>query len=209
MKLIIIALTLILFAAASFAHVTPSGGSREKPLRLGESVTITWDSTRVASPVVISLWDGERRRTTRIQSAYSASQASFEWTIPDTVQPGSLYRFIVASSSSPTIGHYSESFVSIYPAEQRTSAVATPSRDQSLQITPVPAHDVLRVQWGGSEAQALLLTTMLGTRITSWVCMNGSTQMELNVSTVPSGVYQLTLRYANGDFTTRTVVIQH
>jgi len=209
MKLTIVALTLLFCTIASYGHVTPSGGSREKPLRQGERVTITWDSTRVASPVTISLWDGERRRTIRIHSAYATSQSSFDWTIPDTVQPGSLYRFIVASSSTPTIAHFSESFVAIHPVEQRITTVFNSTSEQQLRIMPVPARDVIRVQWSGSDAKTVVLSTVLGATITSWPCASGSTQLDLNVSAIPSGVYQLTLQCMSGDTTTRTVVIQH
>ena len=208
MNLIIVALIWIVFSIATYGHVTPSGGSREKPLRLGDRVTITWDSSRVTSPVVISLWDGHRRRTTRIHTSSASSQA-FEWEIPDSLQPGSLYRFIVASSSSPMNGHYSEGFVTIYPPEQRTSSVSVPIPDQQLHVTPIPAHDVVRVRWGDHEARTIGLTTLLGATIASWACSTSSTQMDISVSAIPSGVYQLTLQYANGATTTRTVVIQH
>ncbi len=209
MKYFILAIIALLPTLASHAHVTPSGGSRERSLHQGDRVEVTWDSSSVASPVTISLWDGERRRTIPIHRSLTPSTASYEWTIPDTLPPGSLYRFVVASTASPTMSHFSQSFVTIQRTTPQISSVTSTDAVLTVEAMPLPAGDRIRVQWSGGEAQQVVLTTSVGQTISTWSCAVGSSRMECDVSAVASGVYLLSVQFTSGATTTRPVVIQH
>lgn len=208
MKYIILALVALVLTYASHAHVTPSGGSRESPLRQGDRVEITWDSSRVAQPVMISLWDGERRRSIPIQRSLTTPHASYQWTIPDTVPSGSLYRFVISSEGNPSAGHFSQSFATIQHASPQISSVVSTDPGHTLEATPVPARDRIRVQWTGGEAQQVVLMTSVGEPVSTWSCAIGSSRMECDVSSIASGVYLLLVQYTTGATTMRPVVIQ-
>lgn len=209
MKYITLALVVLLLSIPLRAHVTPSGGSREHTLRQGQRIDITWDSSRVASPVTISLWDGERRRSIPIYRSLTTPHASYAWTIPDTLPSGSLYRFVVASAANPTTGHFSPSFLTIQRASPHISSVASTDPAHTVEATPLPARDRVRVQWTGGEVQQVMLTTSVGETIATWPCALGSSRLECDVSAIASGVYLLTVHYTTGVTTTRPIVIQH
>jgi hypothetical protein len=208
MKYIIIALTLLLISISLHAHVTPSGGSRETALRQGDRVLITWDSSIVSSPVTLSLWDGDRRMVIPIHSAFTTNRASYDWVIPDTLSAGLQYRFVVASASRPIVRHFSESYVAIEAQRPRVSDVAENTQDIPLRVFPLPATDLLRVEWGQTEAQQLVLTTLIGASLSTWTCPNNATRVEVNVASLPPGMYILMVRYANGATRSQPVVIQ-
>lgn len=208
MKYIILVIIALLHTLASHAHITPSGGSCVSTLRQGDRVEIRWDSSRVASPVTISLWDGERRRSIPIHQSLTPSQASYEWIIPDTLPSGSLYRFVVAPTVNPTIGHFSQSFVTIQQAVPQITSVASADSVLTLEAIPLPARDRIRVQWTGGEALQLTLSTSVGQTISTWPCVVGSSRMECDVSAVASGVYLLSIQFTTGSTTTRPIVIQ-
>lgn len=209
MKITLLALVLVAFCQLSHAHVQPSGGSREVPLTTGSSVTVTWDSTLVQPPVIISLWDGERRATTPIHLAYNGMRAAYEWTIPDTIPSGRLYRFIIASASSPHTTHFSQSFVTIQHTMPRVSTIERDHSEPQLSITPLPARDVLHVRWDAAEATRVDLTTLIGQSLRTWSCVAGSTRMDIDVAGIPSGMYVLVVHRADGTPVSRTVLVQH
>lgn len=209
MKPSLVLIFLATLSVALHAHVTPSGGSREKALRQGERITITWDSSQVSFPVTLSLWDGERRLIVPIFHAYTAGRSAYEWTVPDTLPPGRMYRFIVTSALTPSVRHLSESYVSIDAPVPLVSSVAGSLNETSLRVMPVPAGDVLRVNWAQSDAQEITLTTMVGSSVATWPCPTGATQMDVGVATIPSGLYVLGVTYAGGTTATRMVVIHH
>lgn len=209
MKPSVVLTFLVALSVALHAHVTPSGGSREKALRQGERITITWDSSEVSFPVTLSLWDGERRSIIPIYHAYTAARSRYEWTVPDTLPPGRMYRFIVTSALTPAVRHLSESYVSIDASVPLVSSVASSQYETPIHVMPVPARDVLRVNWVQSDAQQITLTTLVGSPVASWQCPNGATQMDVGVTPIPSGLYLLTVTYAGGATATRPVVINH
>jgi hypothetical protein len=77
-----------------------------------------------------------------------------------------------------------------------------------LRAFPLPATDLLRVEWGQTEAQQLMLTTLIGASLSTWTCPNNATRMEVNVASLPPGMYILMVKYANGATRSQPVVIQ-
>lgn len=208
MKHLLLALALIVYSALLHAHVTPSGGSRETALRAGERVIITWDTTGISFPVTISLWDGAHATMIPVQRSYSAMRAVYEWTIPDTITGGNLYRFVVASATQPSVRHFSESYVTIQPSSSRMSSVAEEREQLSLRVSPTPARDVLQVGWDRSDAHELVISTLVGTPLAAWRCPYGATRMEIDVLSIPSGVYVLSLKGTHGVVQTQPLLIQ-
>lgn len=208
MRHLLAAFAMLALSAHLQAHVTPSGGSRETVLRAGERVVITWDTTGIPFPVTISLWDGAHATMIPVQRSYTATRAVYEWTIPDTITGGNLYRFVVASATQPSVRHFSESYVTIQPSSSRVSSVAEEREQPTLRVSPTPARDVLQVGWDRSDAQELVLSTLVGTSLAVWRCPYGATRMEIDVLSIPAGVYVLSLKGAHGLVQTQPLVIQ-
>lgn len=209
MKITLLAFTLVALSHLSHAHVQPAGGAREATLTTGSIVTVTWDSALVQSPVNIWLWDGERRVTTPIHTAYNGVRAAYEWTIPDTMQAGGLYRFVIASASTPQSTHFSQSFVTIQHAIPRVSSIDRDRAELGLSITPLPARDILHVRWDAAEATRVDLTTLIGQPLRTWSCVGGSSRMDVDVAGIPSGMYMLVVHRADGTPIARSVLVQH
>ena len=209
MKITLLAFTLVALSHLSHAHVQPAGGAREATLTAGSRITITWDSSLVQSPVAIALWDGERRVTTPIHQAYNGVHAAYEWTIPDTMLSGQLYRFVIASASTPQTAQFSQSFVTIQHAIPRVSSIDRDRSEPQLSITPLPARDVLHVRWDAAEATRVDLTTLIGQPLRTWSCVGGSTRMDIDVAGIPSCMYMLVVHRADGTPISRSVLVQH
>ena len=130
----------------TWAGVWPGGGTMPRPLRQGSVVDISWDNALHAERVDIELWDGERRQFTTIASGLPTSTTRIPWTIPATVNPGRMYRFVVRDAAKRSRADFSTGFHEIHKASGFVTTVEDPLRMMdSLLVTPFPSHDRARV----------------------------------------------------------------
>jgi len=192
------------------AHVWPSGGVSDKPVIPGQPVTITWDDALGASVVDIILWDGARGVETIIASKVNAGLLTFRWDAPSDLKRGSYYRFAVRDAQKSTRVVYSQGFIAIEPLNGLVSSIDSENtRPATITITPIPAFDNVRLEWETTGITSLELQDAAGR-----MCMRERVDplvrsIELDIQSIPSGVYALVSKRTSGMSWSQPFVIRH
>lgn len=207
--ILFICLTFVLVVSSN-AHIWPSGGATEVPLTPGQTVTITWDDALASERATIELWDGDRSTSKVIASNILTSLRRFEWTIPIDQPMGSKYRFVLRSTSRPKIAILSHGFIQMNAPYPLVNRVGNEISEQGhVSVYPLPASDGITVSWTTNGASMIEIRDVRGLLIRSHHIHPASSTMEIDVRNIPTGMYALWVRGADGQKITRSILIQH
>lgn len=192
------------------AGVWPSGGMFAAPLRQGARVTITWDQGLHAKHVHVELWDGEQRLFIPVARDVSASDEQLEWTIPSTLRPGKMYRFVVRDADISTRAEFSSGFHSIGSAENFATTVEDGvSKTDSLFVTPFPAADRARVAWTHHDAASIDIIDLQGAVVLHIEPAQATRSCVVQTSALLTGTYTVALTLVNGNTCRSWLVVSH
>ncbi|MBC8124335.1 MAG: T9SS type A sorting domain-containing protein [Candidatus Kapabacteria bacterium] len=210
MKTILFICSTFILVVSSNAHIWPSGGATEIPLTPGRTVTITWDDALASERATIELWDGERSTSKVITSNIQTPLRRFEWTIPFDQPMGSKFRFVLRSSSRPKVAILSQGFIQIHAPYSIVNSVGNETSDQGhVSVYPQPASDGITVSWTMNAASMIEIRDVRGLLMKSQNIHPASSTMEIDVRNIPTGMYTLWVRGADGQKSTRSILIQH
>lgn len=192
------------------AGVWPGGGTLPRPLRQGSVVEISWDNAIHAERVDVELWDGERRQFTTIASGLPTSTTRVAWTIPATVNPGRMYRFVVRDAAKRSRADFSTGFHEIHKASGFVTTVEDPlSMMDSLLVTPFPSHDRARVAWTSADASSIDVVDLQGVVVMHIKPELSTRACVVTTGSLQSGPYTVVLTLANGKVHRCPLVVAH
>ncbi len=208
--MIYILILAVAFTTPLLAGVWPGGGTLPRPLRQGSVVDISWDNTLHAERVDIELWDGERRQFTTIASGLPTSATRVAWTIPATVIPGRMYRFVVRDAAKRSRADFSTGFHEIHKATGFVTTVEDPlSMIDSLLVTPFPSHDRARVAWTSADASTIDVVDLQGVVVMHIKPEVSTRACVVSTGSLQSGPYTVVLTLASGKVHRSPLVVAH
>jgi len=172
------------------------GGENGELWHIGQNVHIWWDAEKITSPSVnLYLWDGTETKLIKIAENIKNATASFDWQIPESINPGDLYKIKIVSTENARNFIMSENFFSIYDKlaieEQNSTA-----EQNAISIFPNPASDYIYISStlinGTGVVWKYQIYDILGNCV-----QNGTIESDkINISRLSSGFY--TVRFFNG-----------
>ena len=208
--MIYILILIVASVTPSLAGVWPGGGALPRPLRQGSVVEISWDNAIHAERVDVELWDGERRQFTTIASGLPTSTTRVAWTIPATVNPGRMYRFVVRDAAKRSRADFSTGFHEIHKALGFVTTVEDPlSMMDSLLVTPFPSHDRARVAWTSADASSIDVVDLQGVVVMHIKPELSTRACVVTTGSLQSGPYTVVLTLANGKVHRCPLVVAH
>jgi hypothetical protein len=207
----IVALCVIsLITTTLHAGVWPSGGTFATPLRQAAKLNITWDQSLHAKHVHVELWDGEQRLFIPIARDVAASDEQLEWTIPTTLRPGKLYRFVVRDADIPMRAEFSSGFHAIGSAANFATTVEDEtSKTDSLYVSPFPAADRARVAWTHHDAASIDIIDLQGAVVLHIEPAQATRSCVVQTSALLTGTYTVALTLVNGSICRSWLVVSH
>jgi hypothetical protein len=190
---------LILFLAMSPLYAGDNsrlGGENGEQWHIGQNVHIWWDLEKITSDFVnIYLWDGNETKLITIAENTPNASASFDWQIPESINPGNFYKIKIISAEDKLNFIMSENFFPIYnilAVEEQNNV----NMEYAISIYPNPASDYIYINSplieGAGGAWQYHIYDILGNCVQNGIIESN----KINISKLSSGFY--TVRFFNG-----------
>lgn len=210
MKITNVVVVGLLSLTIAHAHVWPSGGVSDNPIIPGQPVTITWDDALGASLVDIILWDGARGQETILAHRVNAGLRTFRWDAPADLVRGLYYRLAIRDAMQTTKVVFSQGFIAIEPLNGLVSSIESDGpRPAMMKMSPIPAYDNVRLEWETTGITSVEVQDAAGRMCLRERVDPSVHSIELDIQSIPSGVYALVSKTTLGIGWSQPLVIRH
>ncbi len=182
--------SVFLFASKGFKL----GGENGDFWRVGNEVSIYWDSHDFASNQVnIYLWDKYETKL-KIISLLVNNNGKYLWLIPDSLADG-FYKIKIVSTNQLKKYIISDNYFKIYQRQNSLEEKISFNSIKTPSVFPNPAYSTTRVKLQQEGQVAITAVDLLGRSFPLWSGYASTGDMELDVSTLPTGSYTLLIDY--------------
>lgn len=181
---------LFLFASGHFRQ----GGESGEFWRSGNVVTIYWNSLFFPSNRVnIYLWDKLETKL-KVLSLGVKNEGIYSWLIPDSLSEG-YYKIKITDGIHSKRSIISDNFFKIYKNVIEQEANNPIAKNSISYLYPNPARSTTRLNLQQEWQAEIIAVDMLGRAFPLWSGLIAAGDMELDVSTLPTGSYTLLIDY--------------
>lgn len=174
----------------------------------GTPVVIRWGDDLEAPLVNIELWDGVRGISTVLAQNIKAPQREINWTVPEDIENGSRYRFVVRDARDTTRAMFSVGFTSLV----RRSRTATGIDDLTQQlvrfdVAPLPAADRVRISWT-EPLRRIEIIDLTGVVVVRLDPAPGAQSCLVNIAALSAASYTVAAYTGSGSVIRRPLLVQ-
>lgn len=190
------------------ADITVLSPGASTTIASGTPVTIRW-SDDLETPIVnVELWDGVRGTTTILARNVSAPIREFQWTVPEDVQSGTRYRFVVRDARDVRRAILSTGFTALVRrALMPTGTGEEPTPELSMDIAPLPAADRIRISWT-EPVHRIEVFDVSGSVVARLEPARGASACLMSVAALGSGSYSVVAHTNRGNVLRRPLMVQ-
>jgi hypothetical protein len=199
---------LVVSAIQAHAEVFVITSDASSTTTSGTPMVIRW-SDELETPLVnVELWDGVRGTTTVLARNIAVPQREISWTVPEDVENGDRYRFVVRDARKATRAIYSVGFTGLVRRAASPTGITEPtSRALSVDVEPMPATDRIRVSWT-EPMRRIEIVDLTGAVVIRLDPAPGSHACSVNIDTLSSATYSLVAYAGSGNVTRRSLLVQ-
>ena len=174
----------------------------------GTPAVIRW-SDDLESPLVnVELWDGVRGTTTVLARNVAAPQREIFWTVPEDVQTGNRYRFVIRDTRDTRRAVFSAGFTNLVRRSQMPTGVYQGAAGVfSMDIAPIPASDRVRISWS-EPIRRIEIMDLTGATLIRLDPTPGALACSVNTAALSSASYSVVAYTGAGSVIRRPLLIQ-
>jgi hypothetical protein len=174
----------------------------------GTPMVIRW-SDELETPLVnVELWDGVRGTTTVLARSIAVPQREISWIVPEDVESGDRYRFVVRDARKATRAIYSVGFTGLVRTAASPTGITEPtSQPFTVDVAPMPATDRIRVSWT-EPVRRIEIVDLTGAVVIRLDPAPSSHACSVNITTLSSATYSVVAYAGSGNVTRRSLLVQ-
>lgn len=174
----------------------------------GTPMVIRWSDDLETPLVNVELWDGVRGTTSVLARNVAAPQREISWTVPEDVETGDRYRFVVRDARNTSRAIFSVGFTGLVRrAATPSSVVESTSLAGIIDVAPMPATDRIRLSWT-QTVRRIEIIDLTGVVVVRLEPASGAQACSVNVSTLRSGTYIIVAYTGSGGVIRRSLLVQ-
>ena len=162
-----IILFLFLLFVESYSMIKPNGGETYTKNQQGNMIVISWGKDDFSKNIDILVWSSFLGEFLPIERNISHLSHSYEWEIPNYIEPGNYYRIKIQHTNDHSHYLMSSTFFSIIendnnPGNNDNSYNRDIYEEFGIRIFPVPASNILNIVSEKSKLISVFLYDIKG-----------------------------------------------